>query len=349
MQTEDFGHVNAAPADFGRTYGGAVTEVSEPVASRRAGWSLPVVAGLVVVAALAQPWLAQALDVPAIANWSTIFVAVVVQAMPFLVLGVAVSGAVTAFVPPGAIMALLPRHSALAVPVAAVAGAALPGCECGSVPIARRLMGGGVAPAAALTFLLSSPAINPVVLVATAVAFPGRPEMVLARAVGGLLAAAAVGWVWAVLGRDDLLARARRPVARDGGKLSTFLSTAQHDFLSAGGFLVVGAAAAATLQSVVPRSVVDAFAGSVWGSVLALAVLAVVLAICSEADAFVVASLKQFSPTAQLAFLVVGPMVDVKLIALHIGTFGRAFAARFVPLAFVAAVGSAALVGWWLL
>ncbi len=321
----------------------------DTVSRRRAGWGLPVIAALVVVAALTQPWLRQALDVPAVANWSTIFVAVVVQATPFLVLGVAVSGAVTAFVPDGAITRVLPKRPVFAVPVAAVAGAALPGCECGSVPVARRLMGRGVAPAAALTFLLSSPAVNPVVLVATAVAFPGRPEMVLGRAVGGLLAAAVVGWVWTLLGRDDLLVRARRPVPGTGSPLEVFLATAQHDFLSAGGFLVVGAAAAATLQTVVPRAVVDAFAGSVWGSVLALAVLAVVLAICSEADAFVAASLRQFSPTAQLAFLVVGPMVDVKLIALHVGTFGRAFAVRFVPLAFVAAVGSASLTGWWLL
>ncbi len=307
-----------------------------------------MVAGLVVLAVLAQPVLRRVLDEPAVANWSTIFVAVTVQAVPFLVLGVAISGAVTAFVPAHLITRVVPRNPALAVPVAAVAGAALPGCECGSVPVARRLMGRGVAPSAALAFLLSSPAINPVVLVATAVAFPGRPEMVLARAVGGLLTASAVGWLWSLLGRDDLLAGARRRTPDAGTPLATFLATAQHDFLSAGGFLVVGAATAATLQTVVPRGVVDAFAG-LWWSVLALAVLAVVLAVCSEADAFVAASLRQFSPTAQLAFMVVGPVVDVKLIALHVGTFGRSFALRFVPVTFVCAVGSAALVGWWLL
>ena len=307
-----------------------------------------MVAGLVVLAVLAQPVLRRVLDEPAVANWSTIFVAVTVQAVPVLVLGVAISGAVTAFVPAHLITRVVPRNPALAVPVAAVAGAALPGCECGSVPVARRLMGRGVAPSAALAFLLSSPAINPVVLVATAVAFPGRPEMVLARAVGGLLTASAVGWLWSLLGRDDLLAGARRRTPDAGTPLATFLATAQHDFLSAGGFLVVGAATAATLQTVVPRGVVDAFAG-LWWSVLALAVLAVVLAVCSEADAFVAASLRQFSPTAQLAFMVVGPVVDVKLIALHVGTFGRSFALRFVPVTFVCAVGSAALVGWWLL
>lgn len=210
-------------------------------------------------------------------------------------------------------------------------------------------MSRGVAPSAALAFLLSSPAINPVVLVSTAVAFPGRPEMVLARVLASLAAAVAVGWWWTALGREELLTRARRPVRDEGSPVATFLATAQHDFFSAGGFLVVGAAAAATLQTAVPRSVVDSFANSGWWSVLALALLAIVLAICSEADAFVTASLRQFSPMAQLAFLVVGPMVDVKLVALQAGTFGRAFALHFVPVTFASALGSATVVGWWLL
>ena len=82
---------------------------------------------------------------------------------------------------------------------------------------------------------------------------------------------------------------------------------------------------------------------------LALAGLAVAMAICSEADAFVAASLTQFSLSARLTFLVVGPMVDVKLIALQVGTFGRRFAMRFAPLTFAIAVISSAVVGWWLL
>src|SRR5206468_2980938 len=103
------------------------------------------------------------------------------------------------------------------------------------------------------------------------------------------------------------------------------------------------------LQTIVPRSVLTSVSGNGLIAVLALAVLAVVMAICSEADAFIAASLKQFSPTAQLAFMTVGPMVDVKLVALQAGTFSRAFAARFAPLTLVVATGSAGVVGWWLL
>jgi uncharacterized membrane protein YraQ (UPF0718 family) len=107
--------------------------------------------------------------------------------------------------------------------------------------------------------------------------------------------------------------------------------------------------AAATFNVAVPRSVLDAFSGSAWLSVLFLAALAVVLAVCSEADAFVAASLTGFSPTARLAFMVVGPMVDLKLIALQAGTFGRAFAWRFSSVTTVVAVAASALIGGALL
>jgi uncharacterized membrane protein YraQ (UPF0718 family) len=310
---------------------------------------IAVVVAVVVVAAGLRPLLQDLLDRPAVAHWATIFVAIAIQALPFLVLGVTISAAIAALVPAGLLPRLLPRQPELAVPVAAVAGVALPGCECGSVPIAGRLVSRGAPAAAALTFLLSAPAINPVVLVATAVAFPGQPEIVGARFFASLIAATAVGLVWARFGRDDLLDRARRNHVHGGSRLAVLVGTAQHDLLHAGGFLIVGAATAATLQTVVPRDVLDSVAGSGVLAVIALAALAVIMAICSEADAFIAASLTQFSLTARLAFMVVGPMVDVKLIALQTGTFGGRFAARFAPLTFVVAVGSSLLIGWWLL
>jgi uncharacterized protein len=275
-------------------------------------------------------------------------VAIVVQALPFLLLGVTISGAIAAFVPPSALSRALPANPALAVPVAAACGIVLPGCECGSVPVANRLIGRGAAPAAALTFLLAAPAVNPVVLISTAVAFPGRPGMVAARLAASLLASVSVGLLWLRIGRPDLLRRRVGAVAESARRTAVFVATARHDLLNAGGFLVVGAVTAATLQTVVPRRVIDSFAGAGWWSVLALATLAVLLAICSEADAFVAASLRQFSPQAQLAFLVVGPMVDVKLVALQAGTFGRRFAAVFAPLTFGCALLAATGVGWWL-
>jgi uncharacterized membrane protein YraQ (UPF0718 family) len=293
------------------------------------------------------PWL----NDPAVAAWRTVCLAITVQALPFLLLGTALSGAINAFVPADLFTKVLPKRPALAVPVAGIAGVVLPGCECASVPVANSLIRRGVTPAAAFAFLLSAPAINPIVLTATAVAFPGSPAMVLARLLASLATAAAMGWLWLWLGREEWL----RPVVRHTGhrsghsRFTEFRLGFQHDFLHAGGFLVLGAMAAATFNVTVPRSVLDTFSGSPWLSVFFLAALAVVLAVCSEADAFVAASLTGFSPTARLAFMVVGPMVDLKLIALQAGTFGRAFAVRFSTATTVVAVAASVLIGGALL
>src|SRR5215216_3103294 len=327
---------------------GPVSTAQRPAPSRprrRVDGRLVVL--LVVVALYSRGTLAGSFNPVVLRTWTTVFVAIVVQALPFLVLGVLISGAITALVSPALLARLLPKSPVLAVPSAALAGAALPGCECASVPIAGRLGARGVQPAAALAFMLAAPAVNPVVLVATAVAFPGQPQMVAARFCGSLLTSVTVGLLWWRVGDQRWVERARRRVAGtgDGPRWLAFSSAARHDLWDAGGWLVVGAAAAATLQVLVPRSLLLAVAGHPVLSVLALGGLAVGLAICSEADAFVAASLREFSLTARLVFLVVGPAVDVKLIAMQSGMFGRRFAARFAPLSFVVAVCWALVVG----
>jgi uncharacterized protein len=279
-------------------------------------------------------------------QWSTVFSAVVLQALPFLVLGVVISGLVAAFVPTQAITRLLPRRALLSVPVAAVSAAALPGCECSSVPVAARLIDKGAPEPAAFAFLLAAPAINPVVTVATVVAFPGHPAMAVARVLASLLAAVIVGWCWTRI-RQPLRHRMAVEMQPRGWRQrgDVTLATAAGDFLHAGGYLVIGAALAASLQALIPRSVLNALPGSGMLAVLVMAALAVGLAVCSEADAFIAASLTHFSLSARLAFLVVGPMLDVKLIALQSGTFGRKFVVRFAPLVLCVAVGSASLIG----
>ena len=277
--------------------------------------------------------------------WSTLFVSVCIQALPFLVLGVVVSGLIATFVSPELVQRILPRRSTLAVPTAGLAGMALPGCECGSVPITGRLVASGTPPAAALTFLLAAPAINPVVLVSTAIAFPNDGRLVLARFLASFSAAVIVGWWW--IRRSDRTVLNVTPDDHDHGtsRLGAFIDVASRDLVHAGGYLVVGAMAAATLQLVVPRSILTTVADSELLSVLMFAGLAVLLSICSEADAFVAAGLPQFSLTSRLVFLVVGPVIDLKLVAMHAGVFGRRFALLFAPVTLTVAVISAVVIG----
>ncbi len=280
-------------------------------------------------------------------NWATVFLSLMLQALPFLVLGVVISAAVSTLVPSRWIQKAVPTNPAVAVPAACAMGAALPGCECSAAPVAGRLMERGVPEAAALTFLLASPAINPVVIVATVVAFPNQPSVALARFVASFLAAVVVGWVWQRFAPADIIEhRLTRIAAEHQGH--AFADTAVSDFVQAGGYLVLGAALVATFQALVPPSVLDGIGGEGVVPIVALAVLAVVLSICSEADAFVAAGLSRFSLTARLVFLTVGPMVDLKLIALQAGTFGRRMALRFAPLTFVVCVAAGVGVGRFL-
>ena len=172
----------------------------------------------------------------------------------------------------------------------------------------------GVAPSHALVFLLASPAINPVVLVATAVAFNGNPMMVWARFAASLAAACVVGWIWMRVRftidgvADDACGHHHHR------SWEAFRVTAVQDFLQACGFLVIGAAIAALIKVAVPESALSVVTGNVWLGVAMMVLLAVVMSLCSEADAFVATSFVGVSPIAQLAFMVVGPMVDIKLI-----------------------------------
>lgn len=309
-----------------------------------------LVAGL-VVCALAGTWMRDGVaGNERLATAGTVFSGVFLQAVPFLVLGVVISGLIAAFVSPQRLARWLPDNTAAAVMTAGVAGAALPGCECGSVPVARRLYGEGSVGAAALTFMLSAPAINPVVLVATAVAFPGQPEMVLARCLASLATAVVMGALWSRWGRPGWVSRRLpRTTDTDQSRWTVFTEAGRHDFLQAGSYLVIGAAAAATLRVLVPPWVFQHVAGNLLIGVVTMALLAFVLALCSEADAFVAASLTMLPLVPRLVFLVVGPAVDVKLVAMQAGLFGRSFAIRFAPVTLVVATVLATAVGLVLL
>lgn len=321
-----------------------------PSAGARERWlgQPELVAATILLILLGQSWISPLFDSERVATWCTVFVAVVVQSTPFLLGGVLLSAFIATVLSDRLLARLVPHRGALAVPAAGLAGIGLPGCECAAVPVASSLIRRGVAPAAALTFLLAAPAVNPAVLVSTAVAFPGQPQMVLARFIASLATAVLVGWFCLWRG-DRLPLRPPALAAEHGTGWRGFTTAVRHDFIHAGGFLVLGAMLAAGVNTFVPTHIVDSVAGQAVLGVLTLAVFAFVVALCSESDAFVAASLTAFSDTAKLVFLVVGPAMDLKLASMEAGQFGRAFAVRFVPVVVITAIGSAVATGWWLL
>lgn len=320
--------------------------------------AVTVLVVLVCAVIVGARWISSGIDSrPALRTAATVFVGIFVQATPFLVLGVLVSGAIAGFVSADALQRVLPRARPAAVVVAGVSSAALPGCECSAVPVAGRLRDRGVPDAVALTFLLAAPAVNPVVVIATAVAFPQAPEMSVARLLASLATAISVGWIWTAIGKPHWIRRAQPSRAGSAlptglrGKLTLASATARDDLVDSAGFLTAGAAAAAALHVLVPASWMDHLATNMIFTIGVMAVLAIVMALCSEADAFVAASLSALPLLPRLVFLVVGPAVDVKLMAMQGGAFGWRFVARFAPLCLVIAVVSAtaigtAVVGW---
>ena len=284
-----------------------------------------------------------------------IFGALLIQALPFVMIGATAAALVEVYVPIGTLERLgrLPRP--LQLPAAALAGVAFPICECGSVPVARRLMQRGLMPSAAVTFMLAAPVLNPVVIASTFVAFRGRTTlwtMVAGRFLLGMLVAIAVGWVIGNRSKEELLKPNPEEahehlleLGRPEARWRRFFVHLGNDFLFMGRYLLLGATIAAAIQTFLPASVLTGLADRQVVSVLALMTLAAALSLCSESDAFVAASFVQFGPSAQLGFLVFGPMVDLKLVALYAGTFRRGFARTLVLVAAVATLVGALWVG----
>jgi uncharacterized membrane protein YraQ (UPF0718 family) len=270
-----------------------------------------------------------------IRTYLVIFGSLLIQALPFVMLGALAASLVEVFVPIGTLerLARLPRP--LRLPAAALAGLAFPICECGSVPVARRLAQRGLPPSAAVTFMLAAPVLNPVVVASTFIAFRGRSTlwtMVGGRFLLGFLVAVIVGWLVGNRAPDELLKPNPEEVhevpvelGRPEERWRRFFAHVGNDFLFMGRYLILGAAAAAAIQTFLPTSVLDGVAQRTVLSLVVMMGLAALLSLCSESDAFVAASFVQFGPSAQLAFLVFGPMVDLKLLALYSGTFRPGF------------------------
>jgi uncharacterized protein len=287
---------------------------------------------------------------PRVQEFVLVFASIVIEAMPFVLAGALVSALIAVYVPDRAFARICALPTAVQVPGALVCALAFPVCECGSVPVARRLALRGVHPAAAIGFMLAAPAVNPIVLGSTWTAY-GSTGVALKMTVGRAACGILVALVAAVV-LQRFLAGSRRlrsscPVdahdGRNGGsRVEALADHVAADFVFMGTFLVLGAGAAALLQTAVPQDLVSSFASAPLLGPLGLMAMAFLLSLCSEADAFVAISFGAFSLGSQLAFLALGPILDIKLAVLYAAVFRRSFApvlaAVAVPLVLLAAL-----------
>jgi uncharacterized membrane protein YraQ (UPF0718 family) len=309
----------------------------------------PVINGITVTLLVGLVLVANAAPLPGVDALApraqalvTIFLGIVIEALPFLLAGVLVSSAIHLFVSTETIQRLSPRSSWGAASLGAVLGLAFPVCECGSIPTARRLLDRGAPAALGIAFVLAAPVVNPIVIVSTWVAFSGDPLIVGGRIVLTIIIAMLIG---VAVGRAGSACRSPAGSAAPhhdhdhdhthdraagwGARIRAVLDHSADEVFEMGRYLIIGAMIAATLQVAIPRATLLAIGGDAFGGTFALMVLAMVLSICSTVDAFVALSfVGTFSSGAILAFLVFGPMIDIKALLMLTTTFNRATVAR---------------------
>jgi uncharacterized protein len=260
---------------------------------------------------------------------NTIFISILIEALPFILLGVLISGIIQIFVTEEMMARIIPKNKILAVFSAAFIGALFPACECGIVPITRRLMAKGVPLYAAIPFMLTGPVINPIVLFSTYIAFGNNWDMVVYRGGIALLVALIVGGLLSIQFKDsqlknDVADHVHRKSLK--GKFIGMLKHSIDELFSVGKFLILGAFVAAFIQTTVKTSTLLDIGQGPLSSNLVMMGLAYVLSLCSEADAFVAASFRStFSTGSLVAFLVFGPMLDIKNTLMLLGTFKAKF------------------------
>src|SRR6201993_4354837 len=270
------------------------------------------------------------------------FLALAFEGLPFVLVGSLISGLIAAFVPSRMITRFLPKNPFLATLVSGLLGLIFPVCECGVVPVVRRLLDKGLPLYCGLTYMLASPIVNPLVAISTYAAFraqqPGLNTVV--RLVSGYLVAVVVGLVVSPLDparllggqaiptrtgrRRTTLSIAAMPDAPDASRgvsirqrLIGAVQLASDDFIDTAIYFMIGAAVAPVFNTAVDQRIILPLASSPILSVVAMMLIAGVLALCSTSDAFIAATFTSFPIPARMAFLIFGPMFDFKLLFLY--------------------------------
>jgi uncharacterized protein len=267
---------------------------------------------------------------PSLLNLNTIFLSILIEALPFVLIGVLIAGMIQIFVTEEHIQRWIPKNKVLAIIMSCIIGALFPACECGIVPIVRRLIGKGVPIPAAIGFMLTGPLINPIVIASTYMAFGNDFKIAGLRMGLGFFVALMVALVVGMIFKGNQLkssidTRSSNTFTKKESFITKFWSMLTHsidEFFDMGKYLVMGAFLAAFVQTYLPaKALLEAGSGTV-SSLAVMMGLAYVLSLCSEADAFIGASFSSIFPTsAILGFLIFGPMMDLKNTLMMLSVF----------------------------
>ena len=278
---------------------------------------------------------------------SMIFLSIVIEALPFVLLGCIISGALHVYLTPERVKKFLPNNKFLSILVGSTMGIFFPSCECGIVPIVNQFVRKKVPTYTAFAFMLTAPIINPIVLFSTFIAFGNSWKFALLRAVGSLLVAVVVGsWLayfykQPILNEEGLRAMQEVPVHQhDHHEKTSRINAIGHvldhsldEFFDTGRYLMIGALLSASMQTYLPTKWILTLGSTKLLAIFVMIILAVILSLCSEADAFIGSSLLSlFGQAPVIAFLVFGPMVDIKNLLMMKRYFNTRFIASMVGL-----------------
>ena len=291
---------------------------------------------------LKQAWNSEALQ-----NVKTVFIGIFLEAAPFLLIGVLLSSLMQWFVSEEMVRKLTPKNPVGGVLVAGLLGIIFPICECGMIPVVRRLMHKGMPAYIAVTFILSGPVVNPIVFTATLLAFPSHPEITIARMGLAFAVAASIGLLVYLFVRQNPLRRAKaaetevkthsafkmaHPPKHDDHDHNheknwrSFFIHAGDEFVDMSKYLVIGALITACIQTFISRNDLIALGNGPVASYVFMMGFAYVLSLCSTSDAFVASAFSHtFALGPLISFLVLGPMLDFKSTLMLLSTFRTRF------------------------
>lgn len=289
------------------------------------------------------------LKVTAVNTIINVFLGIMLQAVPFLLIGVLLSSAIQIFVSQRFIERRFPKNLGLGMLAALVGGFFLPVCDCASIPIFRSLVRKGIPLPVAVTFMTASPVINPVVILSTYYAFGGNLSVVGARVGLGALAAVLIGICCLLFpprgrifqgGFNGTMCscgcyEGLENISGLGPRLRLFLRHSQVEFFDIGKYLLLGAFVSAVFQVLVKETFTIQDSGSFALALFVMMALAFVLSLCSSSDAVVARSFAAKMPLeATLGFLIFGPMMDIKNVIMLSGSFSKKFILRLLAITF---------------
>lgn len=294
-----------------------------------------------------------------ILQMSTIFLSIVIEALPFVLFGCLISGGLQVFLTPERVKRWLPKNRFLSILSGSILGFFFPSCECGIVPIVHQFVKKGVPVHTAFAFMLTAPIINPIVIFSTFIAFGNSWGMAGWRMLGSFVVALIIGIWLAYFQKESVLneqisqkietsthhhhenpGMLKNKIKRFGQQIGHVLIHGTDEFFDTGRYLILGGLIAAGMQTYLPTRVMLTLGSTKILAIVIMLILAFTMSLCSEADAFIGSSLLSLFGTAPVvAFLVFGPMVDIKNLLMMKRYFDGRFILLLIGLIAVSVIG----------